>query len=91
MNVDRNDEGDLVNKVLVGIDIGGTFTDLTVFDLDRSELHAFKVPSDPVSPDNAVMAVLSKARIDLKSCRLVVHEQPLLLMPCLNEMDRVSR
>ena len=73
MNVDGSNEADLGNKVLIGIDIGGTFTDLTVFDLNSSELHAFKVPSDPVSPDNAVMAVLSKAGIDLTSCRLVVH------------------
>ena len=73
MNVVGSNEADLGNKVLIGIDIGGTFTDLTVFDLNSSELHAFKVPSDPVNPDNAVMAVLSKAGIDLTSCRLVVH------------------
>ena len=73
MNVDGIVEGDPANKVLVGIDIGGTFTDLTVFDLDCSKLHAFKVPSVPASPDKAVIAVLNKAGIDLKGCRLVVH------------------
>ena len=59
--------------IIVGIDVGGTFTDLTVFDTKRGTLAAFKTPSDRAAPDNGVMAALEKAQVDLNACALVVH------------------
>lgn len=55
------------------MDIGGTFTDLTVYDPATGEVQAFKAPSDPANPDNGVMAALAKANVDLSLCALVVH------------------
>ena len=58
---------------VAGVDIGGTFTDLTVYDPATGEVRAFKAPSDPANPENGVMAALAKAKVDLSLCALVVH------------------
>ena len=59
--------------LVIGIDVGGTFTDLTVFDPSRGTLEAFKTPSDRAAPENGVMAALEKAGANLAHCELVVH------------------
>ena len=38
----------------LGVDIGGTFTDLTLIDPGRQEIHTHKVPSTPDAPSRAV-------------------------------------
>ena len=38
----------------LGIDIGGTFTDLTLIDADGQGIHTHKVPSTPDAPSRAV-------------------------------------
>ena len=60
-------------RTIVGVDVGGTFTDLTVYDPASGEVQAFKAPSDRRQPDNGVMAALAKAGLDLGECELVVH------------------
>src|SRR5712692_3282537 len=43
---------------MVGIDIGGTFTDVAAVDRDSGELYVSKVPSVPADPARAVIAGL---------------------------------
>ena len=45
---------------MVGIDTGGTFTDLIAFEVESGELRVAKVSSDPADPSNAVMAALEE-------------------------------
>ncbi|MEC7489141.1 MAG: hydantoinase/oxoprolinase family protein [Pseudomonadota bacterium] len=45
---------------MVGIDTGGTFTDLIAFEVRSGELRVAKVSSDPSDPSNAVMAALDE-------------------------------
>jgi N-methylhydantoinase A len=45
--------------VRVGIDIGGTFTDLVTFDPQRGMIETFKRPSTPARPEEAVLQGLS--------------------------------
>ncbi|MBI2371364.1 MAG: hydantoinase/oxoprolinase family protein [Deltaproteobacteria bacterium] len=40
----------------IGIDIGGTFTDLTLLDVERGVLHHYKVPSTQHSPSDALIS-----------------------------------
>ncbi len=40
--------------VRVGVDVGGTFTDIVCFDEDKGELTLVKVPSTPKEPNRAV-------------------------------------
>jgi N-methylhydantoinase A len=45
---------------MVGIDTGGTFTDLIAFEIGSGELRVAKVSSDTEDPSNAVMAALDE-------------------------------
>ena len=45
---------------IIGIDVGGTFTDLHAFDSESGVSHIHKVPSTPAEPAKAVMAGLSQ-------------------------------
>ena len=40
----------------IGVDVGGTFTDVVCFDEERGRLTLLKVPSTPKEPDRAVVA-----------------------------------
>ena len=42
-------------SVLIGIDVGGTFTDFSCFDTDRGELFYYKVSSTPDDPSRAIV------------------------------------
>jgi N-methylhydantoinase A len=47
--------------LLIGIDVGGTFTDAIVFDsAKKSLLAAFKIPSTPSDPEKAVVTAVEK-------------------------------
>ena len=46
-------------KVL-GIDTGGTFTDMVVLDQETGEIQQFKTPSTPEDPSLAVIACLEE-------------------------------
>ena len=49
----------------VGIDVGGTFTDIVVYDEESGELIASKSPTTPENPAEGVINVLQKMSIDL--------------------------
>lgn len=57
----------------VGIDIGGTFTDLTLIDEDSGRLFVSKSPSTPEDPIRAVLAVIEKTQRDMAQVRGLVH------------------
>ena len=60
-------------SVFVGIDVGGTFTDLIVHDAATGITRAVKVPSNRAAPDLAVLAALDRAALEPSALRLVVH------------------
>ncbi len=60
-------------SVFVGIDVGGTFTDLIVYDLGTGTTRTVKVPSDRAAPDRAVMAALGSAEVEPGDLALIVH------------------
>ena len=59
--------------MIVGVDVGGTFTDLVVLDPATGLLSAFKVPSNRDAPDQAVLAALDRAAVPMERLGLVVH------------------
>jgi N-methylhydantoinase A len=44
----------------VGVDIGGTFTDLMLHDSESGAVHVHKVPSTPSAPDRAMVSGLAE-------------------------------
>jgi N-methylhydantoinase A len=49
-------------RLRVGIDIGGTFTDVVALDDDTSRMWQVKVPSDPVQPTANLVRTLQRLR-----------------------------
>jgi len=57
----------------VGIDVGGTFTDLAVLDLETGELEVTKSLSTPHDPAAGVVAVLEKAGLEGGDVAELIH------------------
>jgi N-methylhydantoinase A len=59
----------------IGVDVGGTFTDLVILDDETGEIRVGKRPSTPARPDEAVLSVIgSAARPDeLAAARGFIH------------------
>ncbi len=64
----------------IGVDVGGTFTDLVLVDV-AGTTHVAKVPSVPADPSRGVMAAVERVAVDLgmptvevlAGCSLFVH------------------
>jgi N-methylhydantoinase A len=65
--------GDYSASVQVGIDTGGTFTDLVAFDPDSGEISTFKTPSVPSKPGQALLNAIDGAGIPMQSIEGLVH------------------
>ncbi|MDA8058435.1 MAG: hydantoinase/oxoprolinase family protein [Actinomycetota bacterium] len=58
---------------LVGIDVGGTFTDLAWAGDDGAVAAVLKVPSTPDDPSRAVLEALERAGVDVPGLDALVH------------------
>jgi N-methylhydantoinase A len=57
----------------VGIDIGGTFTDIVVLDEETGAVTHSKTPSVPNAPEQGSMTALDKAGVTLSDVRALVR------------------
>lgn len=66
-----------MGSVRIGVDIGGTFTDVTVLDEDAGDVVIAKVPSRRSDPGgallDAVQTGLQEAKVDASRVSLLVH------------------
>ena len=58
---------------LVGIDIGGTFTDVVALSTRGAALRTAKVPSRPADPLGALLAALRAVSIDVAAVENLIH------------------
>src|SRR2546422_9672934 len=58
---------------VAGIDVGGTFTDVTAVDTSSGRVLVAKVPSQPLDEAAAVLAGLAELGIDARGVRRLVH------------------
>jgi N-methylhydantoinase A len=58
---------------IVGIDIGGTFTDVVAVKRDASTTRTAKVPSRPDDPMGALLAALAAVDVDVTEIENLVH------------------
>jgi N-methylhydantoinase A/oxoprolinase/acetone carboxylase beta subunit len=57
----------------IGVDIGGTFTDLVFVDDSTAQMRVEKVRSTPHDIGQAVMDIVNKAGLDLSGVSLFIH------------------
>jgi N-methylhydantoinase A len=57
----------------VGVDIGGTFTDVVVYDEDLRRLDWGKAPSNPKEPEQGVIAAMAMAGVKPDQLRYLIH------------------
>ncbi|MDJ0339027.1 hydantoinase/oxoprolinase family protein [Cryobacterium sp. PH31-O1] len=62
-----------MSQVRVAVDVGGTFTDVCIFDEESHKIRVTKVPSTPHDPLVAVMNGVARANIDLANVTLFSH------------------
>ncbi len=71
-----------MGRVRLGVDIGGTFTDITVLEEDTGEVTIAKVPSRHSDPAGALIAAVERgielANVDAGSVSLLVHGSTLV-------------
>ncbi|MCW2134362.1 hydantoinase/oxoprolinase family protein [Arthrobacter sp. VKM Ac-2550] len=60
-------------NVRVAVDVGGTFTDVCIFDEETQRMRVTKVPSTPEDPMLAVMNGVKRAEINLADVSLFSH------------------
>ena len=61
------------NGLIVGIDVGGTFTDLVQLDQENGHVQLAKVPTTPENQAFGVLVALEKAECNLAALDLIVH------------------
>lgn len=57
----------------VAVDVGGTFTDVCIFDEDLRQVRVTKVPSTPDDPMQAIMAGVKRGEVNLRDVVLFSH------------------
>ncbi|UCD71681.1 MAG: hydantoinase/oxoprolinase family protein [Syntrophobacterales bacterium] len=62
-----------MESLSLAIDIGGTFTDLVVFDEKTKKINLIKVPTIPEKPSIGVINGVDRAAIDLSKVSLFIH------------------
>ena len=75
MTVVRRDKDMLEESASIGVDVGGTFTDLVLID-GRAGVHLDKVPSTPERPDavlDGIRRIAGTAGVDASGVDLFVH------------------
>ena len=58
---------------LVGVDVGGTFTDIVLYEESKKELKVLKVPTRKDSEDDGVLHAINTIEIDKKRIRRITH------------------
>ncbi|MFN0115176.1 MAG: hydantoinase/oxoprolinase family protein [Paracoccaceae bacterium] len=69
----RTEAGGLQDGLVVGADVGGTFTDLVLLDPATGAVRLAKVPTTPDNQADGVLAALAEAGADLSRTALIVH------------------
>ena len=62
-----------MSNIRVAVDVGGTFTDVCIFDQETHQMRVTKVPSTPSDPMIAVMNGVKRGEIDLDKVELFTH------------------
>lgn len=59
--------------ILVGVDVGGTFTDILIFDTSSGSAKVVKTPSTPDDQSVGFLTGLQSSGVDIKEIRRIIH------------------
>src|SRR6478609_5610722 len=62
-----------MSNLRVAVDVGGTFTDVCIFDEETQRMRVTKVPSTPADPMLAILNGVERAEINLADVSLFSH------------------
>ena len=62
-----------MGELVLGVDVGGTFTDLLLLDPQSGKLSVAKVPTTPADQSLGFMAGIAALQLDLHQTRTIVH------------------
>lgn len=65
--------------VRIGIDIGGAFTDLVVYDPETGKMEWVKTETTPYDYSQGVLECIRKAKFDLGRASMIIHGQTLVI------------
>ncbi|AAK41875.1 hydantoinase/oxoprolinase family protein [Saccharolobus solfataricus] len=65
--------------IRVGIDIGGAFTDVVVYNEENGEISWAKVETTPDDPSNGVLEAIDEAKVNLGYVNTIIHGQTLAI------------
>ena len=68
-----------MTRYRIGVDTGGTFTDLLAFDAEKRTLLSVKVPSTPESPQNAVLGAFGRTAVSSDQVAFFGHSSTVAL------------
>lgn len=71
--VDRHKDISALGAIVAGVDVGGTFTDLIVFDARSGGVLVAKTPTTTGDPSQGVLGVIDGANLDAGLLDLIVH------------------
>jgi len=57
----------------IGIDVGGTFTDLVVFDVESGGTRVIKIPTTPANPETAILQALEEYQDKARDIASIIH------------------
>src|SRR2546428_12520294 len=78
--------GGLTLMLFVGTDVGGTFTDIIIFDENsRNSPEVIKVPTDPKHPESPILQALEKYQHKAEQFALVSHATTIATNSLLTE------
>jgi N-methylhydantoinase A len=63
----------MTRPIVVGIDVGGTFTDVTIFDRVTGKTAAFKALSSRAEPETGIIDALKRSGVSLADIDHIVH------------------
>ncbi len=65
--------GKKLSKYRVAVDVGGTFTDVFIFNEENGDIKVTKTPSTPSNPGQGILNGLDKAEVPLSEVTLFSH------------------
>ena len=63
----------MAKRYIIGIDIGGTFTDLILYDMYTGEIKSLKTLTNPINPEESFIKAIRELNVEINDISLITH------------------